>query len=102
MAKAGTMCIYACLPTYLWDEFYLTAVHLHAKTMTCSLQGITPWELWHERKPDYSYMCEIGCHVFVLIPKKDNPKIFECSIECVLIRYEHKSKAYRCYNRATH
>jgi hypothetical protein len=102
MAKARTMRIYAKLPTYLWDEFYLTSVHLHAKTTTRSLRGITPWELWHGRKPDYSYMREIGCRAFVLIPKKDNPKIFERSIECVLVGYEHKSKAYRCYNRTTH
>jgi Reverse transcriptase (RNA-dependent DNA polymerase) len=102
MVKVCTMRIYAHLPTYLWDEFYLTTVHLHAKTTTHSLKGVTPWELWHEREPDYSYMWEIGSRAFVLIPKKDNPKIFERSIECVLIGYEHKSKAYRCYNRTTH
>ena len=45
MAKARTMRIYACLPPYLWDEFYLTASHLHAKTTTRSLKGCTPWEL---------------------------------------------------------
>jgi hypothetical protein len=33
--------------------------------------------------------------------KKDNPKFFECLIECVLIRYDAKSKSYHCYNRAT-
>ena len=96
------MCIYASLPTYLWDKFYLTASHLHAKTTTHSLKGSTPWELWHERKPDYSYMREIGCRAFVLIPNKNNPKIFERTIECVLIGYEPKSKAYRCYNCNTH
>jgi len=77
MAKARTMQIYSGLPAYLWDKFYLTASHLHAKTTMQSLQGCTPWELWHECKPDYSYMHEIGCHAFVLIQKEDNPKIFE-------------------------
>ena len=68
MAKAYTMQIYAGCPPYLWDEFYLTAAHLHSKTLTCSLEGgITPWEKYHGSKPDYSYMHEIGCHVFVLI-----------------------------------
>ena len=68
MAKARTMRIYASCPPYLWDEFYLTAAHLHSKTLTRSLEGgITPWEKYHGRKPDYSYMREIGCRVFLLI-----------------------------------
>ena len=46
-------------------------------------------------------MHEIGCQAFVLILNKHNPKIYECSIECVLIGYDEKSKSYRCYNRAT-
>jgi hypothetical protein len=47
MAKARTMRIYAGLPAYLWDKFYLTATHLHVKTTTKSLQDKTPWELWY-------------------------------------------------------
>ena len=31
MVKAHNMCIYANCPPYLWDEFYLTAAHLHSK-----------------------------------------------------------------------
>ena len=67
LAKARTMHLYANFPPFLWDEFYLTASHLHAKTTTCSLQGKTPWEMWFSRQPDYSYMREIGCKAYVLI-----------------------------------
>ena len=34
MGKARTMRIDARCPEYLWDEFYLTAAHLHEKTWT--------------------------------------------------------------------
>jgi hypothetical protein len=101
MAKARTMRIYAGLPANLWDEFYLTATHLHAKTTTKSLSGKTPWELWYGRIPDYSYMREIGCRAFVLIQNKMNPKIYERSIECILIGYDGKSKTYWCYDPKT-
>ena len=101
MGKACTMQIHANLPPYLWDELYLTASHLHAKTTTRSLQGSTPWEMWHERSPDYSYMREIGCKAFVFIQNQNNPKIYERSIECVLIGYEPRSKAYQCYHCRT-
>jgi len=84
MAKAWTMRIYADCPLYLWDEFYLTAVHLHSKTLTLSLPGgITPSEKYHGHKPNYSYMHEIGCRIFVLIQNKHNPKIFNQSLECI-------------------
>ena len=101
MAKARTMRIYAKCPPNMWDEFYITASHLQNKTTTRSLNGTTPWEKWHERKPDYSYMREIGCRVFVLIQNKHNPKIYDRSLECVLIGYDKNSKTYRCYHRET-
>jgi len=46
-------------------------------------------------------MREIGCKAFVLIQSRHNPKIFERSIECVLIGYDTNSKTYRCYHRPT-
>ena len=57
--------------------------------------------MWHGRQPDYSYMREIGCKAFVLIQNRHNPKIYERSIECVLIGYDTNSKSYRCYHRPT-
>ena len=58
----------------------------------------TPYELWKGRKPDYSYMREIGCWSFILIQNHHNPKVFERSIECVLIGYDLHSKTYGCYD----
>ena len=43
-------------------------------------------------------MREIGCCAFVLILNRHNPKIYEQSLECVLIGYDSKSRLYRCYN----
>jgi Reverse transcriptase (RNA-dependent DNA polymerase)/GAG-pre-integrase domain/gag-polypeptide of LTR copia-type len=101
MGKARTMKTYANLPDFLWDELYLTAAHLTAKTITRSLGDITPFEKWFDRKPDYSYMREIGCKAFVLIQNKHNPKVYERSLECILIGYEPNAKSYRCYHRPT-
>ena len=46
-------------------------------------------------------MKEIGCKAFVLIQNRHNPKVYERSIECVLIGYEPNAKSYRCYHRPT-
>ncbi|GLB33225.1 putative protein with domain of unknown function (DUF4219) [Lyophyllum shimeji] len=99
MGKARAMRLACGCPPNMWDEFYLTASHLHEKTPTKSLGGLTPYELWYGQKPDYSYMREIGCKAFVLIQNRHNPKIYERSIECVLVGYNPKAKEYRCYER---
>lgn len=46
-------------------------------------------------------MREIGSRAFVLIENRHNPKIYERSLECVLIGYSENSKAYRCYHRSS-
>ena len=96
------MWIYADLPPYLWDEFYLTASYLHARTTTRSLNGSTPFMQWYKKKRNLSHLCEIGCKAFVLIQDRNNPKIYKRStIECTLIGYELNAKAYRCYHRTS-
>ena len=67
MGKARTMHLYARCPKNLWDEFYLTATHLHIKVWTRNLNDQTPYELWKGQKLDYLYMHEIGCWAFILI-----------------------------------
>jgi hypothetical protein len=45
---------------------------------------------------------EIGCKAFVLILDKNNPKIYACSFECILISYSPESKVYRLYHCPLH
>lgn len=69
---------------------------------TKSLNNITPYEVYHQQKPDISHLREIGCRAFVLILNKHNPKIFQRSEEHILIGYGKDSKTYRCYHRPMH
>lgn len=100
--KANAMRIHANLPPNMWDEMYLTASYLDERTPTASLpNGITPYEAWYGKPPDCSRLREIGCKAFVLILNRHNPKIFERSIECILVGYDRNAKTYRCYDRKT-
>jgi hypothetical protein len=99
MNKARAMRIDSQLPAYLWDEFCITAAYLHARTSSRNSHPKSPFELYHLEKPNVAYLREIGCHAFVLILNKHNPKIYERSLECILIGYPKNSKAYRCYHR---
>jgi hypothetical protein len=94
MNKARTMRISCGLPPKTWDEFYATAAYLTARTSTTSLAGKTPFEAWHNVKPNLSHLREIGCRAFVLIQNAHVPKIYGRSIECVLVGYQKDAKAY--------
>jgi hypothetical protein len=85
-----------------WDEFIITANYLHMLVPMKSLNNKTPFEAYHQCKPNVSHLREIGCWAFILILNKHNPKVFQRSEECVLIGYGKDSKSYHCYHRATH
>jgi hypothetical protein len=99
--SARTMRIAANLCPNRWDKFIITANYLHMLVPTKSLNK-TPFEAYHQCKPDVSHLQEIGCRAFVLILNKHNPKVFQRSEECALIGYGKDSKSYHCYHRATH
>ena len=102
MNRARAMRLQADGPPNRWDEFVVTAAYLSWRTPTRSLQGMTPYEAWYQRKPDISHLREVSSRAFVLIQNHDNPKIRARSVECVLIGHGTDSKSYRCYHRATH
>jgi hypothetical protein len=102
MGKVCAMCSACSVLPNRWDEFVLTACYLSNRTPVVSQSGHTPFECWYSHKPDLSHLCEICCRAFVLIQNRHNPKIYDWSVECVLIGYSLDSKAYRCYHRETH
>jgi hypothetical protein len=82
--KARAMQCWA--PPDLWDEFCVTAAYLHARTPSRALGGKTPHEGFEKVKPHPGHPREIGRRAFIPI-EAHNPKVFACSIECVLIGY---------------
>lgn len=102
MGKARAMRSACDIPVNRWDEFILTVCYLSNRTPISSQAGHTPYERWHGVKPDLSHLREISCRAFVLIQNHHNPKVYDCSVECILIGYSLNAKAYRCYHRASH
>jgi Reverse transcriptase (RNA-dependent DNA polymerase) len=98
MCRARTMRLACDAPPNMWDEFCATAAYLTNLTATSSLNGKTPFEFWHGRRPSLSHLQEIGCRAFALI--HDQPKVFRRSLPCTLIGYAPHSKAYRLWDRS--
>jgi hypothetical protein len=65
---------------------------------TRSLQGITPYEAWHNKKPKVDYLRTFGCLGHV---KKVGPgvtKLTDRSTKMMFIGYEKGAKGYRLYD----
>jgi hypothetical protein len=101
MNRARAMRSQAQLPPNMWGECVLTACYLANRTASSALDGKTPYEAWHQHKPNLSHLHEFGSRAFVLIQNQHNPKIYNRSLECVLVGYAPNAKAYRCYERST-
>ena len=59
-----------------------------------SLDGTTPFEAWHERKPDVSFLRTFDCIGHVKKSKPNLTKLEDRSIPMVFLGYERGSKAY--------
>src|SRR6266481_233691 len=88
-------------PPTLWGECVQTVAYLKYCMPTCTLKDKTPYEMYYGQKPVLSHLCKIGCKAFMLIQSKDRPKIYNRSVECVLVGYSANSKAFRCWNKQT-
>jgi hypothetical protein len=47
-----------------WGEAVVTAVYILNRSPTKTLNGMTPYEAWHGRKPTVSHLRVFGCLAF--------------------------------------
>nr|CCI55340.1 PH01B019A14.9 [Phyllostachys edulis] len=88
------------MPAFYWGEAVMTAVHLLNRSPTKALDGKTPYEAWHGRKPAVSHLRVFGCLAFV---KELNHvgKLDDRSTPGVFIGYTEGAKAYRVLDPTT-
>jgi hypothetical protein len=83
-----------------WGETVVTAVYILNRSPTKALNGRTPYEAWHGRKPAVSHLRVFGCLAF---GKKLGHigKLDGRSTPGVFIGYAEGSKAYRILDLGT-
>ena len=90
------------LPEFLWEYAVLHAAYLRNRSYTKHLQNETPYQGWHDTKPDISHLREFGASVWVpLQGQKEQRKMLPKSKRQVYIRYDNGAKAVKYYNAAT-
>lgn len=100
-SKARAMLLEANVPTRFWYQAAETAVFLHNRTM-CKASGdldVTPYELWHKRKPDIHHVRVFGCSAQILICKPiRGGKFEEVTHDGVLLGFVDDNFNYRVFN----
>jgi 2,3-bisphosphoglycerate-independent phosphoglycerate mutase len=68
------------------------------RSPTKALKGVTPFEVWHGRKPNVTFLRTFGYIGHVKATKPGLGKMEDRSTKMVFLGYEEGSKAYRLYN----
>jgi hypothetical protein len=63
-----------------------------------SIDGMTPFEAWHGRKPAVHHLRTFGCIVYVRNTMPHLKKLEDCHRKMIFVGYESGSKAYRVYD----
>ncbi|WVZ89813.1 hypothetical protein U9M48_036172 [Paspalum notatum var. saurae] len=88
------------MPAVFWGEAVATAVYILNRSPTKALNGKTPYEAWHGRKPAVSHLRVFGCLAFVK-ELGHIGKLDDRSTPGVFIGYAEGSKAYRILDPGT-
>jgi hypothetical protein len=98
MGMATSMMKAKMLPGWFWGEAVNTAVFLLNRAPTQSVDGKTPYEVWHGVKPPVHFLRTFGCVAHVKNGGQRLAKLDDRSTPMVFVGYEAGSKAYHFYN----
>ena len=84
------------LPKHMWAELIITAAYIKNRSPASGLPK-TPYELWHNKKPDLSNLHIIGCTAYAHTLKQGRKKLTPHSKRYLLVGYEGHS-IYRLWD----
>jgi hypothetical protein len=74
------------------------AVYVLNRCPTKSVDGMTPFEVWHRRKPTVHHLRTFGCIVYVRNTMLHLKKLEDHGRKIIFISYESGSKRYCAYD----
>jgi len=88
------------LPMALWSLTVTHTVWIKNHVFTHSLEpSNSPFHVYFGKKPNLSSVHLFGCKAYLHVPKINQSKLSEHSIECVHVRFTLDKSAYMLYNR---
>jgi transposase InsO family protein len=83
---------------WFWGEAVNTAVYVLNRCPTKSVDSMTPFKAWHERKSVVHHLRTFGCIVYVQNTTPHLKKLEDRGRKMIFIGYESGSKAYHTYD----
>uniref|UniRef100_A0A0A1WFC7 Retrovirus-related Pol polyprotein from transposon TNT 1-94 n=1 Tax=Zeugodacus cucurbitae TaxID=28588 RepID=A0A0A1WFC7_ZEUCU len=97
---ARCMLVHAGLSESYWAEAINCAVYIRNRSPSKALDGVTPYEIWVERKPVVKHFKVFGC-LAIALNKSQHSKFQQKGNEYVMVGYDSASKAYRLFDTKT-
>ena len=94
LQKTRCLLFQANMPSKFWAEAISTANYLRNLVPT-SNSTKTPYELFHQKKPDVARLRVFGCSAYVQLPAPLRKKFDKRSVQGVFVGYEATQKAWR-------
>jgi transposase InsO family protein len=88
------------IPVYLWAEAVNHAVYVLNRCLTANTT-ITPFEIWHKRKPDLTNLRIFGSVTYVLTPESDRQKLDPKAQKGIYVGESESQKASRVYFKSS-
>lgn len=82
----------------LWAEAVNTAVYVLNRTGTSSIEGKSPYEVWHGQAAKFDNFKVFGSIVYSHIPEQKRRKFDKKSEKCLFVGYGENVKGIRVYN----
>ncbi|WVZ90938.1 hypothetical protein U9M48_037188 [Paspalum notatum var. saurae] len=101
MGMARSMMKAMSVPGWFWGEAVTTTVFILNWSPTQSVDGKTPFEVWHGVKPPVHFLRTFGCVAHVKTGGKHLTKLEDQSTPMVFVDYEAGTKSWRFYNPVT-
>ena len=87
------------VPEFLWEHAIDHASYIRNRSYTRTLQGETPYEIWHGLKPSVAHLREFGTPVWVLLQgQAQQRKILPKSKQRIYVGHEDGPQAIKYYN----
>jgi len=100
VTKARAMILDSCFRDEFWAEAVNTAIYLHARSSSRSVDGLTPYERLFDEKPELGHLRQFGCVAYKLIPEAQRKgKFAERAKKCGFLGYVHETtKIWRLWD----
>nr|GEV83180.1 retrovirus-related Pol polyprotein from transposon TNT 1-94 [Tanacetum cinerariifolium] len=98
---ARTMLIFLKARLFLWAEAINTACYTQNRSLIRLRYNKTPYELTHDKKPDFSFLHVFGSLYYPTNDSKDLGKQNAKADIGIFVGYARVKKAFRIYNRRT-